>query len=112
MPATQGATTTPLDMTWFTKLGWKLKTRGFTDDQGNEWIYCEARGCRVRQQSITDTEVGRIVVRAEPRRGGCADCKCVLFENVGGALKLLDEDGGWVTKKERAEYSARCVRKA
>ncbi len=84
----------------------------FTDDQGNEWIYCEAHGCRVKQQSITDTEGRRVVVRAEPRGGGCADCKCVLFENVNGTPKLLDEDGGWVTKRARAEYSARCVKRA
>lgn len=94
------------------RTGGVAKGGTFTDDQGNEWIYCEARGCRVRRQSITDTEGRRVVVRAEPRGGGCADCKCVLFENVGGRPKLLDEDGGWVTKRAGAEYSARCVKKA
>ncbi len=86
----------------------------FTDDQGNDWEYCEARACRVDQQSVTDTDGRRVMVRAQPRGEACEDCKCVLFENPagGGSPILLDEDGGWVRKSATAEYSARCVKRA
>jgi hypothetical protein len=100
-------------------IAWAALRRGgvskggsFTDDQGNEWVYCEARACRIEQKSVTDTNGRRVLVRAVPRRNACAGCQCVLFENVAGPPKLLDEDGGWVTKRSGAEYSARCVRRA
>jgi hypothetical protein len=92
--------------------GGVAKGGSFTDDQGNEWIYCEARACRIEKKSVTDTDGRRVLIRAVPRKGACAGCKCVLFENVAGPPKLLDEDGGWVTMRGGAEYSARCVRRA
>lgn len=86
----------------------------FTDDQGNDWEYCEASACYVDQNTVTDTEGRRVLVRAKPRtEESCEDCQCVLFENPagGGRPILLDEDGGWVRKRGGVEYSARCVKK-
>ena len=86
----------------------------FSDDQGNDWEYCEPSACFVEQNTVTDTDGRRVMVRAAPRgEDSCEDCSCVLFENPagGGGPILLDEDGGWVRKKGGVEYSARCVKK-
>ncbi len=92
--------------------GGVAKGGSFTDDQGIEWFYCAARACRIEKKSVTDTDGRRVLIRVVPRGDACAGCQCVLFENVAGPPKLLDEDGGWVTKRGGAEYSARCVRRA
>lgn len=90
------------------------KSGAFSDDQGNNWEYCETRGCRVQKKSFTDTTGRHVRVRAVPRKKGCANCSCVLFElatATSPGLKLLSEDGSWVDFNPRSEYSARCVKK-
>lgn len=99
--------------------GWAVATRRgdtgtFVDAGGRQWEYCEARACRVEQQTVTDTEGRRVIARCVALSGKCegSGCGCVLFiERGNNPPRRADlNEEGWYVLKPGETPSCRCIK--